>query len=232
MRQRHRVAEIMDNPEIDRGAHVQALRGLRRINRFSGSVSCLWKPIAAESRRAGGRTIRVLDLASGGGDVARGIARRAKAAGLAIEVHGADLSPQATEFATEQACAEGLDVSFFPLDALAEPIPSDYDVLTCTLFLHHLTETDATALLGKMGASTRKLVLVDDLIRSRPGYALAWAGCRLLSRSKVVHHDGPASVAGAFRVDEVRAMADAAGLSGARFQKHWPERFLLSWSRP
>lgn len=231
MKTRQRTPEIMDTPGLDRAEHEGALRGLGRINLFSRSVSILWKPIARNARAYPGRKLRVLDLASGGGDVARGLARRAKAAGLPVEVHGADLSEQAINFASERAQSEGLNVRFFALDAITDTLPTDYDVLTCTLFLHHLSNEDASKLLGKMAASARKMVLVDDLIRSQLGYTLAWTGCRLLSRSKMVHHDGPASVLSAFQVKEVRAMAEAEGLSGATIRTHWPERFLLSWSR-
>lgn len=232
MRQRFRVQEIMDLPDLDRRSHESALRGLGRINVFSRSLPQIWAPILEAGRAVNRETLRVLDLACGGGDLACGIAHRAKAAGLPLEVHGADLSGQAIAFAASQAQKLGVDVHFFKLDALADRIPQDYDVVTCTLFLHHLGGEDAERLLAKLGASARRMVLVDDLIRSRLGYALAWGGCRLLSRSKVVHHDGPASVAAAFRLDEVRAMAQAAGLSGATIRTHWPERFLLSWSRP
>jgi hypothetical protein len=76
-----------------------------------------------------------------------------------------------------------------------------------------------------------QLVLVNDLIRSPLGYGLAWAGTQLLSRSWVVHTDGPLSVQGAFQLAEVAAMAERAGLQGARLQRCWPERFLLSWCR-
>ena len=50
---------------------------------------------------------------------------------------------------------------------------------------------DVVRLLKGMAAKARCLVIVDDLIRSRLGYAMAWIGTRLLSRSWVVHHDGP-----------------------------------------
>jgi 2-polyprenyl-3-methyl-5-hydroxy-6-metoxy-1,4-benzoquinol methylase len=232
MRWREHVPELMDDPGLDRRAHEEALCGLERIHRLSRSVAVLWEPIAAVARSAGGESIRVLDLACGGGSVAGGIARRAKSAGLPIEVHGADLSTQALEFAEAQVRAEGLGVRFFRLDAVAGPLPEGYDVLLCTLFLHHLSADDAARLLGRMAAAARRLVLVDDLVRGRVGYVLAWAGCHLVTRSRIVHHDGPTSVACAFRVEEVRAMAEEQGLSGVTIRTHWPERFLLSWSRP
>ena len=66
----------------------------------------------------------------------------------------------------------------------------------------------------------------------RLGYALAWLVTRLLSRSPIVHTDGPLSVAGAFTMAEARALAERAGLSGAQVGWRWPWRFLLSWRRP
>jgi hypothetical protein len=122
-------------------------------------------------------------------------------------------------------------VRFFRLDALGDPLPADFDVLSCSLFLHHLAEDDAVGLLRRMAQAARRMVLVNDLIRSPLGYVLAWCGCRLLSRSPVVHFDGPASVAAAFTLGEARALADRAGLAGAVLTRHWPERFLLTWSR-
>ena len=145
-----------------------------------------------------------------------------------------DLSSQAVEFAQEQARSWRLASRYFVLDALHDPLPGDYDILVCTLFLHHLDEPNAVSfLLRRMAGATRRLVLVDDLIRSRLGYALAVLGCRSLTRSPIVHNDGPVSVRGAFRLDEVRRMAERAGLYTARQYSAaiGPERFLLSWSR-
>jgi hypothetical protein len=101
----------------------------------------------------------------------------------------------------------------------------------CTLFAHHLDEIDVIRLLEGMALRSRKLVLVDDLIRSRLGFALAWIGTRLLSRSWVVHTDGPLSVRGALRPDEMMTIAKQAGLEDAQINRSWPERYLLSWAR-
>ena len=159
------------------------------------------------------------------------LAGKARREGLPIQVDGCDISPQAVEHSRNQAEAAGVDARFFVHDALHGDLPSGYDVIMCSLFLHHLDEGDAQGVLGRMKSAARRLVLVDDLVRSRFGYTLAWVGCRLLSRSKVVHYDGPVSVAGAFRADEVASLAAKAGLDGAVVTRHWPERYLLSWVR-
>jgi 2-polyprenyl-3-methyl-5-hydroxy-6-metoxy-1,4-benzoquinol methylase len=228
---RRRRAEIMDQPGLDRGAHSQALRGLRRINCLSASASILWPEIARLTRHAAGRTVRVLDVATGGGDVPIRLARRARRCGLDVPIDGCDISPTAVAFAATAADTAGVTVGFFPLDALTDPLPGGYDILACSLFLHHLSEEDAVRLLAAMAGAAQSAVLVNDLVRSRAGYCLAWAGCRVLSRCPVVHHDGPASVRSAFRFDEVRALAERAGLAGFRLERRWPGRFLLAWNR-
>jgi 2-polyprenyl-3-methyl-5-hydroxy-6-metoxy-1,4-benzoquinol methylase len=229
---RQRRPEIMDQPGLDPAEHAAALRGLERINVLSRSGAVLWPTIARLARERPGTPLRVLDLASGGGDVPVTLARLAAKAGLDVRVAGCDVSPRAVAFARERAATRGVEVEFFECDVLAGALPDGYDVITSTLFLHHLDEPAAVDVLRRMGAAARRAVLVDDLVRSRWGHALAWVGCRLLSLSRVVHHDGPVSVSAAFTPDEMMELAGRAGLDGATLRRHWPQRFLLAWSRP
>jgi 2-polyprenyl-3-methyl-5-hydroxy-6-metoxy-1,4-benzoquinol methylase len=228
---RRRQPELMDEPGLDPREHVQALRGLARVNGFSRTSSILWSPIARLAREQKGARVRVLDLATGGGDIPIALARRAARSRLNVEIDGCDLRVQAVRYAQERANSRGADVQFFALDALAGPLPLGYDVVCCSLFLHHLDDVHAIDLLRRMAAAAGRLVLVNDLIRSRRGYFLALVGCRLLSGSRVVHFDGPASVAAAFTPGETLALAQKARLQGAKITRHWPQRFLLYWSR-
>lgn len=229
---RDRQAELMDDPAIDPADHQAALAGLRRVNRWSRSPAIVW-PAIRDLAQSSDHPIRVLDLACGGGDVTRDIARRAKKAQLPIEISGCDIHPFAVEYSSVgETPANPPAVSFFQLDVLKDELPNDYDVLMCSLFLHHLSDEEALQFLTRLMNATRRLVLVNDLCRSRLGYALAWAGCRLLTRSPIVHHDGPLSVQAAFTTDEIEKLTKEAGMSGARITHHWPQRFLLSWRKP
>jgi 2-polyprenyl-3-methyl-5-hydroxy-6-metoxy-1,4-benzoquinol methylase len=232
LQRRDRQPEVMDQPGLDPAEHARALAGLRRINGISGLTGSLLAPIEALARRQGDAPLRVLELACGGGDTASDLALKAQRRGLALEVRACDLNPEAVRIAQANAQRRGAAVQFFCADALAAPpAPGDADVVFCSLFLHHLPDADAERLLALMAQRARHLVLVNDLIRSRLGYALAWAGTRLLSRSWVVHTDGPLSVRAAFQPAEVLAMAERAGLAGASLQRCWPERYLLGWQR-
>src|SRR5437764_159157 len=100
---RHRMPELMDQPGLDSVQHALALRGLARINRFSGSDRILWPAIAALARAESGRPIRVLDIATGGGDVPIRLGQRARRAGVPLELCGVDASATAIEHARANA---------------------------------------------------------------------------------------------------------------------------------
>jgi SAM-dependent methyltransferase len=216
----------MDDPSLDPVLHEGALRGLERINAVSATARALWGPLR---RLAAAGRLRLLDLACGAGDVAIALRRRARRAGLPLDVAACDVSPRAVAHARARAAAHGVDVEVFPCDVLGDRFPRGYDVYLCTLFLHHLREGEAVELLRRM-ASGRAL-LASDLVRSRPGYWAARVGTRFLTRSAVVHADATSSVEGAFTAAELRSLADAAGITGARIRPHWPFRMLLEWER-
>ena len=224
----------MDQPGLDPAEHRRALEALRRVNLFSLGTRALWPRIRehgrARLRDDPGRPVRLLDVACGGGDFAVRVARLARREGLPMEVSGCDRSGFAVECASDLARRSGVEARFFEHDALAGPLPEGYDVVTCSLFLHHLDGPEAVALLRAM-KQAGGLVLVDDLERGRLGWLLAYAGIRLLSRSRVAHVDGPLSVEGAFTRDEARRLAEQAGWERPEVVPRFPCRFLLAEGR-
>jgi 2-polyprenyl-3-methyl-5-hydroxy-6-metoxy-1,4-benzoquinol methylase len=222
----------MDQPDLDVRRHVHALDALGRANAVSRTAAAIWPSIAAAAADAAPRPLRVLDVACGGGHVLVSLARRAARARLGAEWIGWDLSPVAVEYARTLARRAGVEgVRVERADARRDPMPAAVDVVICTLFLHHLDDRDAETLLGRMGRAGRHSVVVSDLRRTRLGAAFTVVGCRLLSRSDVFRVDGMRSVAAAFTTDEVRTLAQRAGLAGARVSQIWPQRWLITWRK-
>ena len=229
---RRLLPERMDEPGLDPRQHAQALRGLARLNFFSSSAGILWPAIRRLAAERQAATLRVLDIASGAGDVAIALARRARRTGVRLEILGVDISPTAVSVARENAKRAGVDAMFRVVDVLSDPLPGGHDILMTSLFLHHLEDEQAASLLRQMRSAEADLVLVSDLRRSRAGLWLAHSIPRMLTRSPIVHVDAPRSVERAFSLAEIRALCELAGVSGYRLQHRWPCRFLLSWRRP
>ena len=231
LRQRHSCPEIMDQPDLSPAEHVKALRGLSRINWLSHSSGILWPELAKLARTMAPRVPRILDIATGGGDVPIRLWRRALRAGLELHLEGCDISPVGLNHARAHAASAGAPLRFFEYDALAGPTLTGYDAMMCSLFLHHQDEARAIALLRRMADMAGRLVLVNDLNRGSIGWLAAHLISRMVTRSHVVHVDGPRSVAGAFTRSEARELAERAGLGGARVDRRWPFRWLLTWRR-
>jgi 2-polyprenyl-3-methyl-5-hydroxy-6-metoxy-1,4-benzoquinol methylase len=223
--------ELMDDPEIDHNQHHLALRGLSRINFCSNTSRTLWQPLCRLQQEIGA-AVRVLDLACGGGDVICGLARISRHFGLPFEFAGCDKSVTAVEYAKQNALRVEANIEFFAADVLQDVLPVGFDVVMCSLFLHHLTELKSVVLLRKMSDAASRLVLINDLLRTRKGLMLAQVATRVLSSSPVVRYDGPRSVEGAYTCIEVEQLATLAGLKDATITPCWPERFLFTWRKP
>lgn len=219
--------ELMDDPAIDPRDHAGALAGLARLNRLARSESILW-PLVREAGTGHGRRVSVLDVATGSGDVPLALAARARRDGIDIALSACDLSPTALDAARGRAARAEVALETWVQDAVTEPIGRRFDVVTSSLFLHHLDEDKAVAFLRNVSAAAG-LLLVSDLRRDAAGLAVAWGASRVVTRSRVVHVDAVRSVRGAYTVDEVRGLASRAGLVGAQVRACWPWRMLLSW---
>jgi 2-polyprenyl-3-methyl-5-hydroxy-6-metoxy-1,4-benzoquinol methylase len=228
--ERLRHPELMDQPGIEPRAHRHALDSLGRAHLVSRTAASMWPAIREVMPPPSGRPFRILDLACGGGQIAVDLAGRCARQGVTAEICGVDRSAVAIDYAralADRAGARG--VTFVQIDVTRDPLPNAFDVVVCSLFLHHLDDDSAEAALRNMRNASRRLVVVSDLRRTHLGYAFAWVGTRFLSRSHVFHVDGARSVEAAFTMEEARVLADRAGLANARIVGRWPQRFLLTW---
>lgn len=229
---RRPALEEMDRPDIAPDALERALRALVRMNTVSLGDNFFWPSLRTLAQaRAGAAPLKVLDVGCGAGDMSRRLETRAERENLSMIVDGCDMNAIAIDLARREGDVAGTRGRFFVCDVLQEPIPSGYDAIICSLFLHHLDTEDGGRVLRAMADATTSLLLVSDLVRSRVGLALVYLATRGLTRSPIVHRDGVTSLLAAYTIAEVRELATRSGLQGARVSRHWPERFVLSWAR-
>ena len=231
LRRRNLQPELMDSPALEPGRFVGSLVGLRRVNRATRSARILLPDLMAAAIAKQGAPLRVLDIACGGGDIAVLLWKKLRGRGLQVEIQGCDVNPLAVNHAGAHAATEGANVTFFRLNAIDDPIPSGFDVIMSSLFLHHLSDEEATAFVRKAADGAATMLLIHDLVRGPAGYLLAQIGVRALMCNGVCREDGPLSVEGAFTIREAMALAEAAGLQRCTVESRFPFRFLLKWQK-
>lgn len=222
-------AERMDEPGQDAGELARALGDLRRVNRWLGGTRVVLHHLSILFGRHPRPRYRVLDVATGSGDVPLAIARWARRRAIDVVIVGLDNHHITLALAREHLAGEA-SVTTELADALRLPYgDGDFDFALCSTALHHFDrQDDAIQVLRELDRVSSLGWIVSDLARSRP----ALLGARLLAatvwrRHPITRHDGPLSVRRALTASELRALADEAGFAAAVVHSHFPFRIAL-----
>ncbi|HYL79653.1 MAG TPA: methyltransferase domain-containing protein [Candidatus Acidoferrum sp.] len=228
------AVELMDLPGTDPGEQARALRDLARFNRLFGGtrvilshLASLLSPPRIAPTSPGGAPIRILDVATGYGDIPRAIAQWARQRGLPVEIEALDHQERIAELAA-RASADLPEIHVHVGDALNLPYPDrSFDVALASQVLHHMEGEDQGRLLSELYRVARRAALVSDLLRGRWPFAVTWAGVHLFSRSRLIRHDGPLSIRRGFLAGELMTMAREAGWRRATVSRHIFFRLVL-----
>lgn len=215
----------MDEPGADPRLLRKSLAYIRRINLLLGYTRATLSHLDAFSRSwKPGRTMRIIDLATGSADIPRAILRWADRRGFDVRIVGVDLH---AETAAEAARGSDPRLRIVRADVLDLPFADDsFDYAITNMFLHHLDDSQAVTVLKNMSRVARRGIIAADLLRNRRAYG--WIVLFTLLANPMVRHDARVSVAQAFSPAEVLALRDAAGLSFASYYRHFGHRFVLA----
>ncbi len=198
----------MDRPDATPAQIKDALRSLRGLNQYFGSYRLVRHFLCRWIKR--GDRLRVLDLATGSGDIPRLVADHARAIGAQIEIVAVDFQPTTLQIARELS-ADYPEIIFQQADALTFQSEEPFDIVTCTLALHHFSAEDAVKLLRRCRDLSRDRVLVSDLRRGIECTVGVFLLTALIFRDAMTRNDGRASAARAFSFDDLCDLARRAG---------------------
>ncbi len=211
--------ELMDLPGADPEEVARALGDLARINRFLGGEKLVEEYLP---RLLPGlpSPIRVLDVATGSADLARVIARWARAMDLGVEIVALDHDPTILDVAA-RACEAYPEICLELGDALSIPHPEgSFDLVLASQVLHHMEGEEPIRLLSELRRVARQAVLVSDLRRGRWPFLVTWAFLHAVSRNRFIRHDGPLSIRRAYVEEELLRLAHRAGYRRAKVRRH------------
>src|SRR6202011_1486730 len=154
--------ELMDRPQPVSAELQRDLHNIRRLNRWFGSYDLI--SFFLRSWIKPGERLRIVDLATGSGDIPRLIADHARRVGADVRIDAVDQQAATLEIA-KKLSANYSNIAFVQANILQWEPSEPYDVVLCTLALHHFSEPDAVGVLQRCRKLSRRFVLVSDLRR-------------------------------------------------------------------
>lgn len=200
------LPEMLDHaPEDDARANLQ---DLVRINRYFGAYGIFRKVMRQLASPADRFTL--LDIGAASGDM-----------GAALRLS----YPRALVTSLDRSTVHLRDAAPPKIAADAFQLPfaaGSFDFVFSSLFLHHFSNEQVTALLRDFRRVARRAVIAIDLERGPLAYYFLPRTRWLFGWRAITINDGPISVQAGFKKDELLALARHAGLEQARVSRHRP----------
>ncbi len=211
--------ELLDSDSGTPDEINASLADLRDINRRFGGISTTVGMIRRVAEKTGRDEFSLLDVAAGSGDVVAG-ARARLAPGLSIRYTLLDSAASHLNGHRPSVVA----------NALALPFRNNsFDLVSCSLFLHHLEPNDIRSFMEEALRVSRVAVLINDLRRSAIHLALIYAGFPTF-RSRLTRHDSVASVRRSYTPDELLDIMSTTCTAGVEIQTHYLFRMgVIAW---
>lgn len=171
------------------------------------------------------RVLTIIDVGFGAGDMLQAIARLVERRRRQAKLIGFDINPRSEPVARRLAPAS-MGIDFRTGDAFTDEEP--VDLVISSLVTHHMDDEEIVRFLTWMEARARLGWFINDLHR----HWFAYHGFRALSAAMrwhaFVRHDGPLSIARAFRLEDWEALLVKAHLAGkAELQWKFPFRYCV-----
>ena len=145
---RSSATEMMDDFTLEGDMFRDTLDKLETINRFLGGNSVTIKGLKKLLKTSSkSKTITMVDLGCGHGDILRDVAKFGRKNNYRFKLIGIDANHAAIDYARELSI-DYPELSFETIDIFSEEFKKQtYDVVLCTLFLHHFKSDELISFL-------------------------------------------------------------------------------------
>lgn len=226
--QRSSQEEIMDDFGFQGQEMRNLLKDLERVNTWLGGnkitlngLTTLLKDLPKE------QVYTVVDLGCGDGELLRKCHDRAKEEGYQLKLIGIDANEHILETARERS-ADYQNITYQKLDVTSsKALWPEMDIVLSTLFLHHFSSEEISALLEKLLTETKVGVVINDLERSRIAFWLFQLFSRSFLRTKTAKFDGLVSIARGFKRKELINLSEQQ--QGISSTIRWKWAFRYQW---
>ena len=203
---RSSAAERMDNPEADEAQLIRTLRQFTPINvLFSASRRLLKRHFLPRMEANTAAPYTLLDIGAGGCDTALWLSDYCARRNISIRITCIDNDPRIAAYARRKTGAsprvEMIEMSAFDIERLGT-----FDFIFSNHFMHHLHDSELSALLELVHRSTAIRFLMNDLARSKSSYLGFSLFAALFLHRSFAGEDGRISIRRAFSLPELQGV--------------------------
>jgi 2-polyprenyl-3-methyl-5-hydroxy-6-metoxy-1,4-benzoquinol methylase len=226
--QRSDQKELMDDLACSGEVLEQTLRELKIINRWLGGNNVTTSGLRKLFKTYPQELYTIADVGCGGGDMVRIMHGWTKREGVQAKFQAVDANPNIIEIARERL-KDLTEVEFLVQNVFDPAFESEkVDVVTCTLFTHHFTDSELVSLLTAFRQKVRLGVVINDLHRHPFAYHSIRILTQFFSKSLMVRHDAKLSVLRSFSRADWERILVSAGISTFKISWHWAFRWQVN----
>ena len=227
-RQRSLELEHLDKGDYTAEEYEGCIVELERINRWLGDASALRESLLAEIGKLDLPRFSVLDVGAGSGEMLRVVARWARKSNRRARLTGVELNARSATAIAERATTFP-EITAVRGDAFRLPfVDCQFDYALCSLFTHHFKNPAVVAILRELARVSTRRIYVIDLYRHPVAYFFYTTVGRLFLHNRLIREDGALSILRSFTPDELKRLAEQAGLKDVRVARHFPYRLVLT----
>lgn len=197
------------NKALDKIASINRLLGGNQVT-LSGVIT-LMKSVTVD------RAFKIIDIGCGNGDMLRALAVYARKKGLCFELTGIDANAAAIKYAIALS-QEFPEIKYVCSDFLTSAGQEKYDIVLCTLTLHHFSNDQIEGLLTIFKQKALLGIVINDLHRHRLAYYLFKMICFVFNLSELSRNDGLVSILRGFKRKDLN-----------KFSQHIKSTVTIRW---
>ena len=220
--------EIMDDFAMEGEILREALDKIAKINQLLGGNQLTLQGVQElVVKIPKGTEITIVDVGCGNGDMLRTLADYGIKHNFNFRLIGIDANNFTINHAQKLSenysnvsyrCEDVFDKAFTELK---------YDIVLCTLTLHHFKEDEILRLMTVFNANSRVGIVINDLHRSAISYRLFQALCFVFRLNSMSREDGLVSILRGFKKEDLVRFSKKLNLT--HYKIHWKWAFRYQW---
>ena len=224
-KQRTEEEEIMDDFSLEGEELRDALDKIASINQFLGGNKLTLQGVNKLLHSKD--EITIVDVGCGNGDMLRALADFGTKNNYNFKLIGIDANAFTIDYAIKLS-QEYPNISYKCEDVFSEPFSQlNYDIVLCTLTLHHFKNNQIDYLLQLFYKQARIGIVINDLHRNIIAYRAFQLICFFFRLNRMSREDGLISILRGFKKQELIDFSERNQFKN--YTIHWKWAFRYQW---